>query len=395
MKLYALLFVVLSICANAQTKNYSLTLNVGSANQFKYVYLIDNIFDDKFEKHSLNNGLFSVNGTYKTENKFDAVPSLSLLLSNIDLSLDQIRNERLLSDRRHFHCTVIYGDKINVNYINDKKLFEISGDENNQLQNKFERLEADFRNKRDSVLNVDTIKLQNDNNKQKIIENTLNEIFINNIKDKIKLCKANLNSKVALENFFNIVISPYISGHETKEIFERFSVQLKNSKYGQRISQDIEDKINKEELLNSPTYNVGMNFPNVTALNERTKEVKLNTAYGTYTLIDFWATWCAPCRKEIPNLLSAYQKYQKLGFKIISISIDEEKNIKNWQSTIMAEKMGNFVNLINPNDKLGILSRLKIVGIPANFLIDKTGKIVATNLRGAQLEDELKRIFKL
>ncbi len=128
-----------------------------------------------------------------------------------------------------------------------------------------------------------------------------------------------------------------------------------------------------------------------TDFEEKTPEgipLKLSSYKGQYVLLDFWASWCGPCRKENPFVVSAYEKYKDKGFTILGVSIDTDRNA--WQKAIKADNLV-WAQLIDSTTEIS-----KIYGIdaiPKNFLIDPNGKIVAKNLRGGALEDKLKEIF--
>lgn len=122
------------------------------------------------------------------------------------------------------------------------------------------------------------------------------------------------------------------------------------------------------------------------------KTVNLNQFKGKYVLIDFWASWCAPCRAENPNLLKAYKKYQTKGLEILSISIDEDK--KDWQDAVKQDKLPWSQAVDTRGWKAPVAVDYGIKSIPANFLIGPDGTIVAKNLRGADLDKWLKTIFK-
>jgi thiol-disulfide isomerase/thioredoxin len=122
------------------------------------------------------------------------------------------------------------------------------------------------------------------------------------------------------------------------------------------------------------------------------KDISLSSFKGKVVLLDFWASWCGPCRKENPSVVSAYNKYKDKGFTVFSVSLDSNKD--QWVAAIAKD------GLVWPNH----LSELKgwnseiaknygVRGIPAAFLLDKTGKIVATNLRGMELEQALEKLF--
>lgn len=110
---------------------------------------------------------------------------------------------------------------------------------------------------------------------------------------------------------------------------------------------------------------------------------------GKFILVDFWASWCMPCREEFPYLLKAYKQYNQKGFSIIGISIDDKKQL--WREAIRADQVGLWPQLI---DTKGISKeRYAVKLIPENYLLDPAGKIIAKNLKGEELENKLREIF--
>jgi len=121
------------------------------------------------------------------------------------------------------------------------------------------------------------------------------------------------------------------------------------------------------------------------------KVIKLSDFYGDYLLLDFWASWCPPCRKESPNLVKAYNKYKAKGFTIFAVSLDQKK--ENWVNAI--EKDGLTWNHIS-DLKFWDSAAAKVYGIrniPSNVLIDPKGNIIARNLRGEDLDKKLEEIY--
>jgi thiol-disulfide isomerase/thioredoxin len=116
--------------------------------------------------------------------------------------------------------------------------------------------------------------------------------------------------------------------------------------------------------------------------------------YANLTLIDFWASWCKPCRADNPNLKMAYEQFKDKGFRIVSISIDQSKDKGRWLDAIKIDQTEHFLNLFDPADHPSISKTLKINAIPANYLVDKSGTIIATDLRGTDLQNKLRDLLK-
>jgi len=147
-----------------------------------------------------------------------------------------------------------------------------------------------------------------------------------------------------------------------------------------------------EKVATYAPVSMGMVAPEIISQDPNGKTIKLSSLRGKYVLIDFWASWCAPCRAETPNLRKAYEKYKSKGLEILSYSVDKDKAL--WTKAIADDKM-DWTNL---SDLLAFQSAgaqtYLITEIPNNFLLDKDGHIVAKNLRGADLMKKLAQVIK-
>ncbi|MFI0430225.1 redoxin domain-containing protein [Mariniflexile sp. HMF6888] len=199
--------------------------------------------------------------------------------------------------------------------------------------------------------------------------------------DKVKLTSENLIAKHKDSwwgPFFMLTQYSYFTP-EQKPVFEQFSEAAKNSYYG---------KVAREELY--PKSLIGTNVANFSLKDKDGKSFKAKDIISgkKYILIDFWASWCAPCRKEIPNLNEAYENYSDKGFEILSISIDKDE--KAWHKALGQESMP-WPNLYDDGK---VSNSFKVKAIPATFLVDENGVVVEDNLRGKALEEKLAELLK-
>lgn len=168
---------------------------------------------------------------------------------------------------------------------------------------------------------------------------------------------------------------PNLGPLKTKELYEPFSQANKESVYGVRIRQYIE--LNKDHQIGDP-------FTDFEMEDVDGKVIKLSDHLGKVTLLEFWASWCGPCREKNPELRRTYQKYNKQGFEIIGISLDFAK--EDWTKAIAADSLGwmHVSDLKGRNSLAGIIYGAN--AIPDNFLIGQDGKILGKYLWGEELE---------
>ncbi len=138
---------------------------------------------------------------------------------------------------------------------------------------------------------------------------------------------------------------------------------------------------------------VGSLAPEIALTDPDGKIRKLSSLKGKVVLIDFWASWCGPCRKENPNVVNIYGKYHDKGFEVYSVSLDKDR--ASWLAAITKDNLSwpNHVSDLKYWKSEGAAT-YGVTSIPATFLIDKKGKIVAKKLRGEELENKVKELCK-
>jgi peroxiredoxin len=187
------------------------------------------------------------------------------------------------------------------------------------------------------------------------------------------------------KSFFSIYL---ISGrtsygyNEAKPLYDLLDESAKQTESGKDLAQKL-------EILEKSQ--IGKQMPDFTQADTSGTPVNLNSFKGKYVLVDFWASWCAPCRAENPNILKAYNAFKDKGFTVVGISLDDKA--ANWKKAIRADKMP-WTQLSDLKGwKNEISASFGIQGIPSNLLIDPLGKIVAKDLRGIALENKLKQLL--
>jgi len=202
----------------------------------------------------------------------------------------------------------------------------------------------------------------------------------NQRKKEIAFIKAHPNSIVSAEILS--VYSTVYGKEETKALFQLLSEENKSSKYGKMIADYI--KLNKQPKI-------GDEFADFKMKDQNGKALKLSDLKGKTVLLDFWASWCAPCRKENPNLVRIYKKFKPKGFEIFAVSLDEKKN--KWLDAIKNDRLDWYhVNDLKGNGNHAALL-YGVEGVPDSFLIDENGIIVARDLRGKELEQLLNKML--
>jgi len=190
--------------------------------------------------------------------------------------------------------------------------------------------------------------------------------------------------------------NPKIDLKAYMEAFNNLTPRLKETPKGKEISAKLDELYKEYQKI--AHLEVGKLAPNFEAPTPDGKMVSLDDLKGKVTIIDFWAAWCGPCRKENPNVVRIYNKFHDQGLEIIGVSLDGNRRQndpkKSWLDAIEKDNLvwTQVSNLQYFNDPVARL--YNIASIPATFILDKDGKIAYKNLRGKALELKVQELLQ-
>ena len=203
-------------------------------------------------------------------------------------------------------------------------------------------------------------------------------------KDYINQAVEFANKNLDLSGFYVMsTLDPEMAEVELITYADQIKDKFNNNRYVSEFKAEV-DKLRK--------LAVGQKAPEITAYTPDNKTVKLSDFKGKTVLVDFWASWCVPCREENPNIVKQYNNFKDQDFTVLGVSLDN--NPGSWMRAIQDDQLiwTNISDLQAWSSPLIIDYSIK--GIPTSYLLDRDGIIIAKNLRGKQLEDFLTKTLK-
>lgn len=277
---------------------------------------------------------------------------------------------------------ILENTHITINLTKDPKTTVVIGGRDNELWAEFNKKEEDYNSKVEP-----TWKIANDSTKTQVERDSAQKKL-----DEFNKLQNAKHTQFLVDNIPSGV-SSILLGYYYTQLDEPTLTKILALMKEKCPNDEVYREIVKEREITKKT-GVGAQYTDIALNTPEGKLIKVSDFVGKnrVTMIDFWASWCGPCRQEMPNVIKAYNEYKEKGFAVVGVSLDNNK--KAWKEAI--QKLG--IPWPQMSDLKGWQSAgaalYNVRSIPATILIDQKGKIIAKDLRGEELEIKLKEILK-
>ncbi len=295
------------------------------------------------------------------------------------------KTKRMISYKKDVAGIFIENSTININNIDSFSNVTIKGSKAHAEYLKLKDVTKDITAKME-VLNKEYSELykKKDDAGMKRVDDEFEKVDAE-MKVKYKeYLKTNTNSPIGIYAFKQYA-GYDINADDAEPIFLALSETIRNSAGGKEMTEKIE--IAKKTGVGR----IAMEFTQNDTLGN---PVSLSSFRGKYLLIDFWASWCGPCRQENPNVVLAFNKYNNKGFDVLGVSLDQPTGKEKWLKAIHDDKLTWTQVSDLQYWKNAVSVMYGIQAIPQNFLLDPQGKIIGKNLRGEALNKKLEELFR-
>lgn len=373
-----ILAVLAPFIAVAQTPNFTITGKIGNLNAPAKIYL-----DYSSEGKGKSDSATLVNGTFKFEGYIPNIAS-----SRMTLSREGIRDKEIYATGTGDVIYVSFGkENIQINSADSLYNARWTGSKVYDEMKAFDAAVGPtvmtVHHNANVQLKMATPEQQKDTMYFKVLDKKVKALRASRGEKMLQFAKNNPDSYFALQ-----ALSESVSGYGVQPavalpLFNKLSESLRLSYTGQGLYK----------ILNAHTITaLGSKAPDFTQNDVNGKPVSLSDFKGKYVLVEFWASWCSPCRAESPNLLKQYGAFKNKGFEILGVSVDSDKG--KWLEAIKKDgltwpQISDLKGWDNEARKVYGIS-----GVPANFLVSPEGKIIGAHLTGEALNKKLAEIMK-
>ena len=280
----------------------------------------------------------------------------------------------------------LYKDSIQASKVSGTKTnvaFKRYIDEINPLFKSFYEIQNEMRN---AMVSRDSLGYKDLEEQLKEMETKFNDY-------QIDYTKSNPDSYISAMVLIQLVMNKAIENEAAYEIYNGFSKTIKKTKSAVKIYELVAPKEAEEteEAAQDGEVNVGDKAPDFSAPNPNDIAVSLNTSLGKLTVLDFWASWCGPCRVDSPNLVKVYNTYKDKGLAIVGISLDQQK--ESWKKAIDNDQLDwTHVSYLKRWDD-PIAAIYGVRSIPQLFLLDENGVVIAKERHATDFIPVLEKIL--
>ncbi|HIB37337.1 MAG TPA: TlpA family protein disulfide reductase [Mesonia sp.] len=218
----------------------------------------------------------------------------------------------------------------------------------------------------------------------KEIQDKQKELQEANVSTFKKMVEENPNSLVAVLILSDMTNGKTISTKEAKDLYDGLDEKIKNTQMGEQLGKTLKD---------ASATAIGSKAPEFSAPTPEGEQLALSDALGKVTIIDFWASWCKPCRIENPNVVKLYNEYHEKGLNILGVSLDKTGQKDKWLKAIEDDGL-TWQHVSNLQYWQGPIAQLYgIRSIPATYILDENGVIIAKDLRGESLRAKVSELL--